>query len=161
MYVISAITRSTSSGDDNCYDTAADPLECLVCSDLASKKCKARTSFYTEKSDPAKSKCDFRFVWLLNCLRTIIMIIYLKRFKYYMLWTLIHKMELQMLWIPKGLGNCICWYTNKRSMREKWAWKTSQGLRNNSWIRIRINCTSMLQLVVLQFQLYYIDFDGP
>ena len=74
---------------------------------------------------------------------------------------LILKMELQMLWISKGFGNCICWYTNKRSMREKWTWKTSQGLRNNSWIRIRSNCTSMLQLVVLQFQLFNIDFDGP
>merc|ERR1712110_311567 len=25
-----AITRSTSPGEDNCYDTATDPLECLV-----------------------------------------------------------------------------------------------------------------------------------
>ena len=123
FYVISAITKSTSSGDDNCYDTASDPLECLVCSDLASKKCKARTSFYTEKSDPAKSKCDFRLVQFLHCLATTNLTV--KRFNHYTLWALIHKLKLQMLWIPKGFGNCICWYTNKRSMREKWTWKTS------------------------------------
>ena len=65
-----AITKSTSPGDNNCYDTATDPLECLVCSDVASKKCKERISLYTEKSDPSKSKCDFRFVRLLNVFTT-------------------------------------------------------------------------------------------